>query len=238
MSDATLSVAEARSRFGALIRRAAHSHDRITVTDDGHTIAVPINSPYLTDLGDALAFQGHQSRSQRHGRVHLARRHRPTSRPDLRVTLGGSVVGRAHEPAYRERPRCTTRTIRRTSVTLPALDEPGLPRWRAAGDTSSSSTKQAPVSANTIWRTCTRPRALTGLRAQRTRLDQPRVASLEFTGYDLTALQWTVSKLSRGVFRDCKLLGAALEDVTPDNALYDNCKLAYAPSPASTPPDR
>jgi prevent-host-death family protein len=55
MSDATISMTEARAQFGKLIRRAAHSHDRIAITDHGHTAAILINPQDLMDLEDAAA---------------------------------------------------------------------------------------------------------------------------------------------------------------------------------------
>ncbi|WP_177244828.1 pentapeptide repeat-containing protein [Streptomyces sp. yr375] len=69
---------------------------------------------------------------------------------------------------------------------------------------------------------------ITGLKAQRTRLDKLRVDSVEFTGCDLASLRWTDSKVSRAVFRDCKLMGGVLEDVTLDNVLFENCRLDYS----------
>ncbi|MGX9225119.1 pentapeptide repeat-containing protein [Streptomyces albus] len=35
-------------------------------------------------------------------------------------------------------------------------------------------------------------------------------------------------EISRVVFRDCKLMGATLEDVTLDNVLFESCKLDYS----------
>ncbi|WP_329066431.1 pentapeptide repeat-containing protein [Streptomyces sp. NBC_01429] len=69
---------------------------------------------------------------------------------------------------------------------------------------------------------------ITGLTAQRTRLEKLRVDSVEFADCDLTALRWTDSKVSRAVFRGCKLMGAMLEDVTLDNVLFENCKFDYS----------
>ena len=45
----------ARGRFGALVRRAAHSRERITITDHGSPAAVLMSSAELEDLEDALA---------------------------------------------------------------------------------------------------------------------------------------------------------------------------------------
>jgi len=45
----------ARGRFGALVRRAAHGRERITITDHGSPAAVLISATELEDLEDALA---------------------------------------------------------------------------------------------------------------------------------------------------------------------------------------
>jgi PHD/YefM family antitoxin component YafN of YafNO toxin-antitoxin module len=56
MSDVSYSVTEARAQFfGTLVRRAAHSHDRIAITDHSHTAAILINPQDLTNLKVALA---------------------------------------------------------------------------------------------------------------------------------------------------------------------------------------
>lgn len=53
--DLSYPMTEARAQFGTLIRRAAHSHDRIAITDHGHTAAILINPQDLVDLEDELA---------------------------------------------------------------------------------------------------------------------------------------------------------------------------------------
>ncbi|WP_059007469.1 pentapeptide repeat-containing protein [Streptomyces specialis] len=69
---------------------------------------------------------------------------------------------------------------------------------------------------------------ITGLSARRSRFDNIRLDSVEFTGCDLTSLRWTDSRLTRTVFRDCKLTGAVLERLTLDNVLFEGCTLTYA----------
>ncbi|WP_049576782.1 type II toxin-antitoxin system Phd/YefM family antitoxin [Streptomyces sp. SBT349] len=61
MSD-TYGMTEARARFGTLVRRAAHSHERITITDHGHPAAILINAQDLADLEDALAVAEYRQR--------------------------------------------------------------------------------------------------------------------------------------------------------------------------------
>ncbi|MFE7115133.1 pentapeptide repeat-containing protein [Streptomyces sp. NPDC057654] len=126
------------------------------------------------------------------------------------------------------------RTIRRTSVTLPSLDEPGLYLSQVTSLDSGRGRLAEFHYAGADLRDLDLAGAhlldgrVTGLKAQRTRLDELRVDSVEFTGCDLASLLWANSKVSRAVFRDCKLMGAALEDLTLDNVLFENCKLDYS----------
>ena len=52
---ADLSLTEARKRFGALVRRAATTRERVTITDHGQPAAVIVNAQELADLEEALA---------------------------------------------------------------------------------------------------------------------------------------------------------------------------------------
>lgn len=127
-----------------------------------------------------------------------------------------------------------THTIRRTSVTLPALNEPGLYLSNVTsleggrGRLAEFHYADADLRDLDLADTHLLDGRITGLKAQRTRLGKLRVDSVEFTGCDLASLQWTDSKVSRAVFRDCKLMGATLEDVTLDNVLFENCKIDYS----------
>jgi uncharacterized protein YjbI with pentapeptide repeats len=69
---------------------------------------------------------------------------------------------------------------------------------------------------------------ITGLMARRVRFDEVRVDSVEFCGCAPSSLYWSNSNITRVVFRDCKLMGATLEDLTLDNVLFENCKLDYS----------
>ena len=52
---ADLSMTEARKRFGLLVRQAATSRQRTTITDHGQPAAVLVNAQELADLEEALA---------------------------------------------------------------------------------------------------------------------------------------------------------------------------------------
>ena len=56
-----LPMTEARSQFGALVRRTAARRERITITDHGQPAAVLINPQELADLEDALALALYQA---------------------------------------------------------------------------------------------------------------------------------------------------------------------------------
>ncbi|MDT0320070.1 pentapeptide repeat-containing protein [Streptomyces millisiae] len=126
------------------------------------------------------------------------------------------------------------RTIRRTSVTLPSLDEPGRYLSSVAsleggrGRVAEFHYGDADLRALELAETHLIDGRVTGLRVQRARLDKLRVDSVEFIGCDLASLHWSGSKVTRAVFRDCKLLGAILEDVTLDHVLFEDCRLDYS----------
>lgn len=128
----------------------------------------------------------------------------------------------------------STRTIRRTSVTLPALDEPGLYLSAVTsleggrGRVSEFHYAEADLRDLDLADTHLLDGRVNRLRTQRARLEKVRVDSVEFTGCDLSSLRWSAGRLTRVVFRDCKVLGAVLEDVTLDDVLFDNCKLDYS----------
>ncbi|MEW2618936.1 pentapeptide repeat-containing protein [Streptomyces sp. NPDC048106] len=126
------------------------------------------------------------------------------------------------------------RTIRRTSVTLPSLDEPGLYLSNVTsleggrGRVTDFHYGDIDLRALELADTHLVSGRVTGLRTQRTRLEELRIDSVEFTGCDLASLHWSGSRVTRTVFRDCKLMGAMLEDVTLGDVLFDNCKLDYS----------
>ncbi|MYZ34382.1 MULTISPECIES: type II toxin-antitoxin system Phd/YefM family antitoxin [unclassified Streptomyces] len=64
MTD-TYAMTDARANFGTLVRRTAHSHERIAITDHGHVAAILINPQDLADLEDALAVAEYQLRKER-----------------------------------------------------------------------------------------------------------------------------------------------------------------------------
>ncbi|MEU1275760.1 type II toxin-antitoxin system Phd/YefM family antitoxin [Streptomyces sp. NPDC005799] len=57
-----MSVSDARSRLGDLIRRAAHNHETIALTDDGQVAALLVSPQVLEDLEDALVVADYQRR--------------------------------------------------------------------------------------------------------------------------------------------------------------------------------
>lgn len=67
-----------------------------------------------------------------------------------------------------------------------------------------------------------------GLRTESATWTKLRVDSVEFTGCDLSCLRLSRSNLTRVRFTDCKMLGAAFEEVTAEHVVFDHCKLGYA----------
>lgn len=125
------------------------------------------------------------------------------------------------------------RTIRSTSVTLPSLDEPGMYLSNVGsleggrGRVERFQFADAELRALDLTDVHLVDGRVTALKAGRARLEGVRVDSVEFVGCDLPTLRWSDSRLSRVVFRDCRLMGAVLEDVTLDDVLFDGCKLDY-----------
>lgn len=144
------------------------------------------------------------------------------------------ISAEAHRPTSLEGMSMGTRTIRRTSVTLPSLDEPGLYLSKVTsleggrGRVAEFDYSDADLRALDLADTHLIDGRVTGLRTQRARLEKLRLDSVEFTGCDLASLHWSESKVTRTVFRDSKVMGARLEDVTLDEVLFENCKLDYS----------
>lgn len=81
MNDA-FPLAEARAKFGSLVRRVAHSRERITITDHGQLVAVLIHPQELADLEDALALALYRERQASNTAT------TPVAHSDVRARLG------------------------------------------------------------------------------------------------------------------------------------------------------
>ncbi|MGK5534121.1 pentapeptide repeat-containing protein [Streptomyces sp. URMC 129] len=127
-----------------------------------------------------------------------------------------------------------SRTFGHITLTLPALDDPDLYLSSVTSLEGGRGTVQdfqyADASLRELDLADTRliTGRITGLSAQRVRLDCTRLDSIEFSGCDFRSLHWSDSKLSRTVFRDCKLMGATLDQLALDNVLFTGCRLDYA----------
>jgi uncharacterized protein YjbI with pentapeptide repeats len=69
---------------------------------------------------------------------------------------------------------------------------------------------------------------VTGIRAERVRLDGLRMDSVDFTGCDLSHATFTGGKWSRVRLADCRILGGQFSDLTLENVIFDRCRLDYA----------
>ncbi|MFJ5675694.1 pentapeptide repeat-containing protein [Streptomyces sp. NPDC093097] len=122
----------------------------------------------------------------------------------------------------------------RVTLTLPGLDEPGLYLSNVQTLVSSRGVVQDFQYADAQLRSLEldNTRLITGriahLRTAQSRLDEVRLNSVEFDSVDLGSAQWTNSKLSRVVFRNCKIMGGALAGLTVEDVLFENCKLDYS----------
>jgi uncharacterized protein YjbI with pentapeptide repeats len=125
-------------------------------------------------------------------------------------------------------------TVRDTTLALPGIDEPG----RQLSDVTSLTADRTRVMEFRYRDASLRELDLSGshlvdghvarVTAQRVRLEDVRVDSVEFTGCTFSLLECSDSKLTRVAFKECKLLGATLRGVVLDNVLFEKCKLDYS----------
>jgi uncharacterized protein YjbI with pentapeptide repeats len=124
-------------------------------------------------------------------------------------------------------------TIRATTVSLPALDErdelePVDSLDTTIGSLSGFHYDQADLRTLELSGQRLLDGRISGLRVQRANLDDLRLDSVEFTGCDLSSLEWTKSKLSRVRFANCKILGGQFTELTLEDTVFDHCKLDFA----------
>ncbi|MFE7525805.1 pentapeptide repeat-containing protein [Kitasatospora sp. NPDC057542] len=126
-----------------------------------------------------------------------------------------------------------TRRYGRTTVTLPDLDDdPYLGVINSPPRPGSTVTEfrytDQDVRDLDLTGTDLRNGILHNVTAQRTTVENVRLSSVQITAGDLGSLQLSGSKASRTLFRDCRLMGAAVTGAVLDNVLFDNCRLDYA----------
>ena len=123
-------------------------------------------------------------------------------------------------------------TIRATTAALPYLD---------AADLDDVETLETGIGFRTSFRLAapelrsleaSGQRLATGqvtkVRAERVRLDDLRMDSVEFTGCELSRAAFTGGKWSRVRLADCRILGGQFTDLTLENVIFDRCRLDYA----------
>ncbi|GII55321.1 hypothetical protein Pth03_37100 [Planotetraspora thailandica] len=123
-----------------------------------------------------------------------------------------------------------TRTVRQTHVTLPQFDDDltevaSLDEDDRLVEFTYGGARLRELSLSGINLMGGR---ITDVSTRRAQLDNLHLNSVELSGCDLSGLHWSDSKLSRVVFTDCKLLGAALDGIVLDDVIFDLCKLDYA----------
>ncbi|MFE4976584.1 pentapeptide repeat-containing protein [Kitasatospora sp. NPDC056651] len=126
-----------------------------------------------------------------------------------------------------------TRRYGRTTVTLPDPgDDPYLGVINSPPRPGSTVTEfrytDQNLGALDLTETDLRNGILHNVNAQRTTIENVRFSSVRVTDSDLGSLQLTGSKASRTLFRDCRLMGAAITGAVLDSVLFENCRLDYA----------
>ncbi|MEU1671870.1 pentapeptide repeat-containing protein [Streptomyces roseifaciens] len=124
-------------------------------------------------------------------------------------------------------------TFGRVRIAVPDLTEPGLrlPRVQSLESVRGSVQDFHYADADLRDLDLTGVQLITGritsLHTARLRLEWADLHSVEIDACDLGSARWTDSKLTRVVFRHCKLMGAALDGLTFDHVLFESCKLDY-----------
>ncbi|MFJ6798029.1 pentapeptide repeat-containing protein [Streptomyces sp. NPDC091268] len=127
-----------------------------------------------------------------------------------------------------------TRTFGHVIVTTPDLHEPGLYLSKVDTLDSSRGTVQDFTYEDADLRSLDLADAqlitglIAGVRSKRVGLEGLNLHGVEITRSDFGSARWSESKLTRVVFRDCKLMGAALDGLVLDDVLFENCKLDFA----------
>ncbi|MFG2111469.1 hypothetical protein ACGFRB_02300 [Streptomyces sp. NPDC048718] len=125
----------------------------------------------------------------------------------------------------------STRTVGRTTVTLPEID----PAYLAPVDSLVSSDTvrdfmadghdlraldlvDGHLQSGRISRLSTRGWTMEGT----------TVSNVEILDCDTASLAWTGAKTRQTVFRNCALMGARISEVAFDDSLFEDCRLTYA----------
>ncbi|MFF2813831.1 pentapeptide repeat-containing protein [Streptomyces sp. NPDC058000] len=126
-----------------------------------------------------------------------------------------------------------TITFDRVTLALPGLDEPGLYLSNVESLVSGRGIVQdfqytdAQLRSLELENTQLITGRITRLRTAQSQVNEVRLNSVEVDGTDLGNAQWADSKLSRVVFRNCKIMGGTLAGLTFEDVLFENCKLDY-----------
>ncbi|WP_424889672.1 pentapeptide repeat-containing protein [Streptomyces sp. XH2] len=126
-----------------------------------------------------------------------------------------------------------SRALGRIKITLPDLTEPGLRLSLVESLESGRGTVQEFQYADAHLReldlagTRLITGRITGLRAARVRFEAVNLHCVQLDACDLGVARWTGGKLTRVAFRNCKIMGAVLDDLVLEHVLFDRCKLDY-----------
>ncbi|MBO1416714.1 pentapeptide repeat-containing protein [Streptomyces sp. FH025] len=125
-----------------------------------------------------------------------------------------------------------TRAYGRTAVLLPDLDnDPYLGTITSVPRPGSTVTEFRYTDQDLrdldLIETDVRNGVIHNVSSQRTHIDNVRFSSVQVTDSNFGQVQWTGTKASRTVFRNCKLMGAVIGESPFDNVLFENCRLDY-----------
>ncbi|MFD4374116.1 pentapeptide repeat-containing protein [Streptomyces sp. NPDC058486] len=127
-----------------------------------------------------------------------------------------------------------TRVFGHVTVTTPDLDEPGLylsnvdSLDNARGIVQDFAFGEVELRSLDLADTRLVTGRITGVRSRRVAFEALNLHGVELSGSDLGSARWSGGRLTRVVFRDCKLMGAALDGLVLDDVLFEGCKFDYA----------
>ncbi|SPE57641.1 secreted effector protein PipB [Streptomyces netropsis] len=124
-------------------------------------------------------------------------------------------------------------TFGRIQIAVPDLNEPDLHLSRVQSLEADRGTVQDFHYADTELRALdlADTQLVTGLISNlsvaRVQFQAVNLHAVELEACDLGSARWADSKLTRVSFRNCKIMGAALDGLTLDDVLFEKCKLDY-----------
>ncbi|MGK5641632.1 pentapeptide repeat-containing protein [Streptomyces sp. URMC 126] len=127
-----------------------------------------------------------------------------------------------------------SRIFGRVTITTPDLEEPGLYLSKVANLHTPRGRIQdflyggADLRSLELTNTQLIAGRISEVRSRAARFTALDIHGVEITGSDLGAVHWAAGRLTRVHLRDCKLLGARLDDLVLDDVLFEECRFDLA----------